>query len=140
MTRSLSLAMQPYSVQRRDQILVKGFGFLSFPRNMDKTVGKNINKSLSSNYNQKLLDHAKQSAIDVLKTSSKRAIQKTAEATDDLIGNKIADKITRVSKTPPKNNSETNEEEILTERFIPSELRQKIIDDLRLKEKNYRLF
>ena len=140
MTRSLSLAMQPYSVQRRDQILVKGFGFLSFPRNMDKTVGKNINKSLSSNYNQKLLDHAKQSAIDVLKTSSKRAIQKTAEATDDLIGNKIVDKITRVSKTPPKNNSETNEEEILTERFIPSELRQKIIDDLRLKEKNYRLF
>ena len=140
MTRSLSLAMQPYSVQRRDQILVKGFGFLSFPRNMDKTVGKNINKSLSSNYNQKLLDHAKQSAIDVLKTSSKRAIQKTAEATDDLIGNKIADKITRVSKTPPKNNSETNEEEILTERFIPSGLRQKIIDDLRLKEKNYRLF
>ena len=140
MTRSLSLAMQPYSVQRRDQILVKGFGFLSFPRNMDKTVGKNINESLSSNYNQKLLDHAKQSAIDVLKTSSKRAIQKTAEATDDLIGNKIADKITRVSKTSPKNNSETNEEEILTERFIPSGLRQKIIDDLRLKEKNYRLF
>ena len=137
MTRSLSLAMQRYSVQRRDRILVKGFGFLSFPRNMDKTVGKNINKSLSSKYNQKLLDHAKQSATDVLKTSSKRAIQKTAESTDDLIGNKIADKITRVSKTSPKNNSETNEEEIFTERFIPSEQRRKIIDDLRLKEKNY---
>ena len=33
----------------------------------------------------KLLDHAKQSATDVCKTSSKRAIQTTVEATDDLI-------------------------------------------------------
>ena len=140
MTRSLCLAIQLYSVQQRDRILVKDFGFLSFPRNMDKVVGKNINKSLSSKYNQKLLDHAKQSAIDVLKTSSKRAIQKTAEATDDLIGNKIADKITGVSKTLPNNNSGTNEEEILTERFIPSELIQETIDDLRLKEKSYWLF
>ena len=43
--------------------------------------------------------HAKQSATDALKAVSKRAIQKTAEATLDLTGNKIADKITRVSKT-----------------------------------------
>ena len=35
-----------------------------------------------------------------------------------LIGNEIADKITRVSKTSPKNNSETNVEEILRERYI----------------------
>ena len=47
---------------------------------------------------QKLLDHAKQSATDVFKTASKRAIQKTAEATGDLIGNKIASKIMKVSK------------------------------------------
>ena len=45
--------------------------------------------------------------------ASKRAIQKTAEATGDLIGNKIADKVTGVSKTLPQNNSVTNEEEIL---------------------------
>ena len=38
-------------------------------------------------------------------------IQKTAEATGDLIGNKIADRITKVSKISPKNNSETNEKE-----------------------------
>ena len=38
---------------------------------------------------------------------------KTAEGNGDLIGNKIADKITRASKTSPKNNSETNEEKIL---------------------------
>ena len=49
-----------------------------------------------------------------------------------MIGNKIADRITEVSKTLPKNNSEKNEEEILRERFIPSELTHKIIDNLRL--------
>ena len=70
--------------------------------------------------------------MDALKTTSKKAIQKTAEATGDLIAYKIADKITRVSKTSPQNNSE-----ILRERVIPPELRLKIIDDLRLKEENY---
>ena len=57
--------------------------------------------------------------------------------TGNLIGNKIADKITRVSKTSPKYNSDTNKEEILTERYISPEQRQKIIDHLRLKEENY---
>ena len=70
----------------------------------------------------------------MFKTSSKRVIQKTVEATGDLIGNEIADKMTRVSKTSPQNNSETNEEEMLGEKYISPELRQKIIDDLRLKE------
>ena len=55
-------------------------------------------KNLSSEYGQKLLDSAKKSTTDAIKTAPKRAIQKTAEAADDLIGNKIADKITSVSK------------------------------------------
>ena len=66
------------------------------------------------------------SVIDALKTTSKIAIQKTAEATGDLIGNIIADRITRGSKTSPKNNSETSEEEILREIYIS-----------RTKTKNY---
>ena len=52
---------------------------------------------LSNKYSQKLLDTAKKSTTDTIKTASKRAIQKTAEATGDLIGNKIADKIVIVS-------------------------------------------
>ena len=56
-------------------------------------IGKNITKKLSSKYSQKFLDHAKQSTTYAIKTVSKRAIQKTAGATGDLIGNKIADKI-----------------------------------------------
>ena len=81
-------------------------------KNMDKNIGKNISKSLYGKYNKKILDHAKRSATDTIKTTSKRVFQK-AEGNGDLIGNKIADKITRASKTSPKNNSETNEEKIL---------------------------
>ena len=54
-------------------------------------------------YNQKIIDHAKQSATDLSKTAAKRALQKTTEATGDLIGKKIADKITKVSRSLPEN-------------------------------------
>ena len=73
---------------------------------------------MSSKYSQRFLDLVKQSAADAIKTASKRAIQKTAEATGSLIENKIADRIAKVSKTLPKNNSDTNGKEILTERYI----------------------
>ena len=54
----------------------------------------------------------------------------TAEATGDLIGNKIADKITKGSK----NNLDKakNEIEMPKERYISPEKRQQIIDELRL--------
>ena len=68
--------MTRYSVQTRDQLFVKGHGFLSFAKNMTKNIGKNISKNLSGKYSQKRLDHAKQSAIDAFKTASKRAVQK----------------------------------------------------------------
>ena len=51
---------------------------------------------------KKLLDSAKKSTGDAIKAASKRVIQKTAEATGDLIGSKIADKITSVSKKSHK--------------------------------------
>ena len=101
--------MTYYSVQPKDEIFVKGYGFLSFAKNMSKNIGKNISKSLNSKYSQKLLDHSKKSATDAFKISSKRVIQKTVEATSNLMGNKIGDKITRASKTYPKNKLETIE-------------------------------
>ena len=94
-------------------------------------------KILSSKYSQKIVEHAKKSATDALKTASKRAIKKTEESTGYLIGNKIADKIGRVSKTSPQNNSETNEEEILRERYVSPDLRHKIIQHPRLKTEKY---
>ena len=60
--------------------------YLSFAKNVSNLSGK---------YSQKGLDYAKQSAIDALKTVSKRAIQKTVEATGDFIGDKIANKVTK---------------------------------------------
>ena len=68
------------------------------------SFAKNMGKRLSNKNGQKLFDSAKKSTIDAIKTASKRAIQKTAEATGDLIGNKIADKITSVSKKKPRKN------------------------------------
>ena len=86
---------------------MKGYGFLSF--------AKNMGKNLSNKYCQKLLDSTKKSTTDAIKNTSKRAIQKIAKATGDLIGNKIADKITSASmKKPTKelhNNDETKEED-----------------------------
>ena len=57
-----------------------------------------MGKSLSNKYGQNFFDSAKKSTTDAIKTASKRAIRKTAEATSDLTGNKIAHKITSVSK------------------------------------------
>ena len=98
-----------YSIELRDRIYIKGYGFLSF--------AKNMGKSLSNKYSQKLIDSAKKSTADAIKTASKRAIQKTAEATGDLVGNKIADKITSFPKkksTKELPNDETEDTEITT--------------------------
>ena len=59
---------------------------------------KNIGKNLSNKYSQKIIDTTKKSAMDAIKTAPQRAIQTTAEATGDLVCNKIADKITSISK------------------------------------------
>ena len=45
-------------------MLVKGYGLLSFAKNMSKNIVKNISKILNSKYSQTLLDHAKQSGTD----------------------------------------------------------------------------
>ena len=83
----------------------KGFGFLSIARKFGDKYGK------------KLRDAATKTGIEAAKTASKRVVQKTAETTDDLIGNKIADKITSVKK------DEIPSQEI----FIPTEKRQQIM-------------
>ena len=102
-----------YSTQPKFRKYVKGYGVLSFSKKIDNKYGK------------KLMDSATKTGLDAAKTTSKRLVQKTAEATGDLIGNKIADKITSIGK-PKEKEKET--EEI----YIPTEKRQQIIDDLRL--------
>ena len=102
-----------YSTEPKFRKYVQGYGFLSF-------AGR-----LGGRYGKKLIDTATKAGIDAANTASKRVVQKTAEATGDIIGNKIADQITSVGKTKEKTNKP---EEI----YIPPEKRQQIINDLRL--------
>ena len=104
-----------YSTEPKFRNYVKGYGFLSFV------------KKIGDKYGKKLMDTATKKEIDVAKTAFKRVVQKTAEATVDLIGNKIADKIALPGKTKSKE-KEGERQEI----YIPPEKRQQIIDDLRL--------
>ena len=71
------------------------------------------------------MDTATKTGIDVSKTVSKRLVQKTAEPTGVLIGNKIADKTTSIGKSKEKTKKA---EEI----YIPPEKRQQIIDNFKL--------
>ena len=93
-----------YSTEPRDRIYVKSYGFLFF--------AKNRGKNLSNKYGQKLFDSAKKSTADAIKIASKREIQKAAEATGDLIGNKIPDKITSASNKKSMKELPNNEEDM----------------------------
>ena len=90
---------------------------MSFAKDMSSNISENKSQIL-------ILDHAKQYVTDVFKTFSKRVMQNTAEANDDLIGYKIADKITRSSNTSTQNNLKTNEE-ILREKILISKINTK---------------
>ena len=98
-------------------------------------------KNIGNKYSQKSFDTARKSTTEAIKTASKRAVQKIAEATADLIGNKIADKITSISKKSVKEipNNDDEDAEIAThkKRYISPEERQQIIDELRLVPINF---
>ena len=101
-----------YSIEPKDRIYVKGYGFLSF--------AKNMGTHLSNKHSAKLVDTAKKSTADAIKTASKRAILKKAETTGDLIGNKIANIITSYSKKSskelPNNKTEVDVERATTKK------------------------
>ena len=104
-----------YSTEPRFGRYVKGYSLLSSAR-------KYANK-----YGKTLMGIATKTGTAAAKTASKTIVQKSAEATGDLIGNKTADKITSIGK--PKEKEKTKE---IEEIYIPPEKRQQIIDDLRL--------
>ena len=79
-----------YSIEPKFRKYNGGYRFLLFAKRFGNKYGKN------------LMDAANKTRIDAAKTSSKRVVQKTAETTGDLIGNKIADKVTSISKPKEK--------------------------------------
>ena len=86
-----------YSLETKNRKYVQGYGFLSFSRKFGDKYGKI------------LMDIATKTGIDPTKTASKKVVQKTEEATRDLIGNKIADKITSVGKSKNKEKEKKDE-------------------------------
>ena len=100
--------MLHYSLKPRTRKYVKGYGFLSFGRN------------LSGKCKKKLLDTAAKTGADALKSASKKLVHKTAEATGKFIKNKFADKFVK-----PKSASQANlrNVEIIV---IPPEKREEI--------------
>ena len=104
-----------YSTQPKYRKYVEGYGFLSFA------------KKFGDKYRKKLMDTATKTGIDAAKTTSKRVVQKTAEATGDLVKNKTADDITSIGKLKKKEKTKKAEEI-----YISPEKRQQIIDDLKL--------
>ena len=118
---------------------VKGYGFMSFPKNFGSKYGKKfLNKRISaskriknttSTFNQsKYGKMFKNQGSEFGKIAGKKILTKSAEATGDLIGSKRADKITSFkSKEKPQ---EVIEEE--QEIIIPPDKRQQILNDLRL--------
>ena len=92
-----------YSTEPKYRKYVKGYGFLSFTR------------TFGDKYGRKLMDFSSNS-------------KNYRSYIWDLLGNKIADKITSLGKTKSKE-KEDRRQEI----YISPEKRQQIIDDLRYK-------
>ena len=94
-----------YSLQPTYRRYVKGYEFLSFARKFGDKYGKkltntatktgiNAAKKFGDKYSKNLIDTAKKQGTNFAKTAGIRIVQKSAEATGDLIGNKTVDKIT----------------------------------------------
>ena len=86
-----------YSIEPKFRKYVKSYGFLSFA------------KKFGNKYSKKLMNTVTKTGIDAAKSTLKRIVQKTAEAAGDLIGNKIADKITSIGKPKEKETKKIEE-------------------------------
>ena len=131
-----------YSLEPRERRDVKGYGFLSFAKKFGNKYGKKLmntaiktGTNFNSKYGKKLTDAAIKTGKYFATIAGKEIVHKSPEATGDLIGNKIADKITaKPSKKSQNEEIQSNEvnNEIPKERYILLKERRKIIDELRL--------
>ena len=151
-----------HSLEPEYRKYVKGYGFLSFPRNFGDKYGKKLmntaiiaGTNFNSKYGKKLTETAIKTGKDFATIAGKKIVHRSAEATGDLIDNKIADKITSmgcskelsskdlgpavdssvgpaVKPRSKKEKDETNIMEETQEIYIPPEKRKQIIKDLKL--------
>ena len=90
-----------YSLEPHYRRYVQGQGFMSFARNIgNKYVKKifDVSQSMKKKYGKKILDSSLSAGKDFAKIVGKKVFTKSAEATGDLIGKKIADRITKSAR------------------------------------------
>ena len=90
-----------------------------------------VSKKYGNKYGNKLLDNSISAGKDFAKIASKKVLTKNAEATGDLIRNKIADRITKSTRNKDQKEDDRIMEET-QELIIPPEKREQIIKDLKL--------
>ena len=127
-----------YSLEPRYRRYVQGQGFMSFARDIGSKYGKKIfhksidvGKSMKKKYGKKILDNSISVGKDFSKVAGKKVLTKSAEATGDLIGNKVADRITKSARNKEQKEDDRIMEET-RELIIPPEKREQIIKDLKL--------
>ena len=128
-----------YSLEPSYRKYVQGQGFMSFAKSIGNKYGRKIfdkrykifGKSMKKKYGKKILDNSISAGKDFAKLAGKKVLTKSAEATGDLIGNKIADRITKSTRNKAQKEDDRIMEET-QELIIPPEKREQIIKDLKL--------
>ena len=123
-----------YSLEPSYRKYVQGQEFMSFAKNIGKKYGRKIfDKSIdvSNKYGKKILDKSMDASKDFAKIAGKKVLHKSAEATGEMIGNKVADRITKCSRNKALKEDDRIMEET-QEIYIPPEKREQIIRDLKL--------
>ena len=90
-----------YSLEPNYRKYVQGQGFMSFAKNIGNKYGRKIfDKSIdvSNKYGRKILDKSMDAGKDFAKIAGKKVLHKSVEATVEMIGNKVADRITKSSR------------------------------------------
>ena len=127
-----------YSLEPSYRKYVHGHGFMSFAKNTGNKYGKkllnksiDVSKNMSNKYSRKILDKSIDAGKDFAKIAGKKVLTKSAEATGEMIGYKIADRITR----KPRSETQKEDDRIMEETqeiLIRPEKREQIIRDLKL--------
>ena len=86
---------------------------------------------MSNKYGRKIFDKSMDAGKDFAKIAGKKVLTKSAEATGDLIGNKIADRITKSTRNKDQKEDDRIMEET-QELIIPPEKSEQIIRDFKL--------
>ena len=123
-----------YSLEPNYRKYVQGQGFMSFARNIGNKYGRKIfDKSIDvrNEYGKKILDKSIDTSKDFAKIAGKKVLYKSAEATREMIGNKVADRITKSSRNKAQKEDDRIMEET-QEIYIPPEKREQIIRELKL--------